>query len=365
MSIISNNTCKSRDLILEHFKKYPALRIDDVMKFVFQSSFGCEHLVSDEQRAVAYIREEYENVGSLDNATPWIEKLDGAFSRVNLSVLSDGLSPETLGRLFCLSAKETVSNSVSVLEEKLKVVREMINEGLLPFDQSQLEEFCSVWKSGGYKAIRHSQTFRDAYSPAYRVISDKYVDFLPLFIEIDKLLSRGSAIIAIEGPCASGKSTLAQMLESVYDCNVFHMDDFFLRPEQRTPRRMNEIGGNVDRERFQKEVLGDLALGNDVSFRPFNCSKWDLDDPISISFKKLSVVEGVYSMHTDLAGYYDLSVFLDIDRGLQNKRILKRNSPEFAKKFFEIWIPLEDQYFEKMNVKSRCSLTIPILDKEL
>ena len=33
------------------------------------------------------------------------------------------------------------------------------------------------------------------------------------------------------------------------------MDDFFLRPEQRTKMRLAEIGGNVDYERFYREVL--------------------------------------------------------------------------------------------------------------
>ena len=41
-------------------------------------------------------------------------------------------------------------------------------------------------------------------------------------------------IIAIDGRCGAGKTTLAKQLENRMDCTVFHMDDFFLRPEQRT-----------------------------------------------------------------------------------------------------------------------------------
>ena len=55
---------------------------------------------------------------------------------------------------------------------------------------------------------------------------------------IDELLSRqGRVLVAIDGKCASGKTTLAARLAECYDCNVFHMDDFFLRPEQRTEER--------------------------------------------------------------------------------------------------------------------------------
>ena len=37
------------------------------------------------------------------------------------------------------------------------------------------------------------------------------------------------------------------------------MDDFFLRPEQRTEERLKEVGGNVDRERFLEEVARPLT----------------------------------------------------------------------------------------------------------
>ena len=58
--------------------------------------------------------------------------------------------------------------------------------------------------------------------------------------------------------------------------------------------------------------------------------------------------------------YYDLKVFLDISSKLQKERILKRNSLEFANRFFYEWIPLENLYFSKTNVKERCDLIIKI-----
>ena len=57
-------------------------------------------------------------------------------------------------------------------------------------------------------------------------------------------------LIAVEGRCASGKTTLASALQKELGCCVFHMDDFFLRPEQRTRERLLTAGGNIDYERF-------------------------------------------------------------------------------------------------------------------
>jgi uridine kinase len=185
------------------------------------------------------------------------------------------------------------------------------------------------------------------------------VTFLPLFERIDGLTSE-NAIVAIEGGSASGKSTLSEILSDVYDCTVFHMDDFFLRPEQRTPERFAEVGGNIDHERFLCEVLTPLREGKTVNYRRFDCCEMKIQDGVDIQPKSLNIVEGAYSMHPSLDGLYDLSVFLDVDAELQRTRIEKRNSPDMAKRFFDTWIPLEQKYFSATNVKERCDFTIEI-----
>ena len=56
--------------------------------------------------------------------------------------------------------------------------------------------------------------------------------------QIDSLLTGNRPVlVAIDGPCTSGKTTLAGKLAEIYDCNLLHMDDYFLRPQQRTEER--------------------------------------------------------------------------------------------------------------------------------
>ena len=76
---------------------------------------------------------------------------------------------------------------------------------------------------------------------------------------------------------------------------------------------------------------------------------------------KLVVTEGAYSMHPELAPYYDLSVFLDISPELQRERILRRNTPEKAEQFFRRWIPMERAYFSAFDIPARCTLRFPIV----
>ena len=49
-------------------------------------------------------------------------------------------------------------------------------------------------------------------------------------------------------------------------------------------------------------------------------------------------------------------IFLDIDPELQKQRILVRNSPQLAKRFFDEWIPLENTYFSGTDIKARADM---------
>ena len=52
---------------------------------------------------------------------------------------------------------------------------------------------------------------------------------------VQMLSEKEHVFVAIDGRCAAGKTTLAQALNKRYGYPVVHMDDFFLRPEQRFP----------------------------------------------------------------------------------------------------------------------------------
>ena len=176
--------------------------------------------------------------------------------------------------------------------------------------------------------------------------------------KIDMLLGeKDFVIVAIDGKCTSGKTTLASKLVELYDCNVFHMDDFFLRPEQRTPERFAEVGGNVDYERFREEVLLPLKSGKAFSYRPFDCSTFTLAMPVTVTPQKLIIIEGTYSHHPYFGNPYDLKILLTVDEETQHKRILER--PVFLhRRFFEVWIPMENRYFEVFRISDQANLIL-------
>ena len=174
---------------------------------------------------------------------------------------------------------------------------------------------------------------------------------------IDERLKEGKEItVAIDGNSGSGKSTFAARLGSLYDCNVFHMDDFFLRSEQRTEERMRETGGNVDYTRFKYEILDKLKKNCRFKYQIYDCSLGILTDYINVRPKKLSIVEGVYSMHPSLQNAYDLKIFLGVDLETQKRRILERSGEHMLRRFLDEWIPLENKYFSDMNIVQKCDL---------
>jgi len=181
-------------------------------------------------------------------------------------------------------------------------------------------------------------------------------EFLRLKNEIDNLLRMyDKVIVAIDGRCTSGKSTMGERLLREYDLNLFHMDDFFLPITRKTKERMEEIGGNVDYERVLNEIILPLKSGCDFSYRPFDCSIQSLGDEVEVCTKRLNVIEGTYSMHPLLFEHYTYRVFLDINEKKQNERVKERFN---ADRFFDEWIPLEEKYFNTLKIKDRADLIL-------
>lgn len=351
-----NSDNQTRVFLLAHCQAYPRLELTDLFKALYQSACGCEHLVGDASAAAAYITDEAASCKPHSGAV--IEPLDGEYVRVHLDILKDGLSADTFARLFACSA-EHHDGAKALLEEKLDVLLRLAAKGELPFSLEATRAAVDAWKKAGLPACHHSEPFRRAYAPAYRLMKADYARLLPLLSRIDAALRDSDRVLlALDGACASGKTTLAAFFQRLYGCPLFHMDDFFLRPEQRTPERYAEPGGNVDRERFLAEVLIPLRAGETVQYRRFDCSTFTVLPPKPIAAGRLNVIEGTYSLHPDLEKQYDLSAVLKIPPDLQRERIIMRNGVEMAQRFFDTWIPLEERYFNALRPDLRCTVVL-------
>ena len=164
-------------------------------------------------------------------------------------------------------------------------------------------------------------------------------------------------LAAIDGRCTAGKTTLAGLLQEKLNCNVVHMDDFYLPFAKRTPETMAQPGGNMDFERLLEEVLLPLKSGTDALYRPYNCHEDYFLPTQSLNAAIPTIIEGSYSCHPLLRGCYDLRVFLDIDPEKQKVRLLARNPAAFEA-FQTTWIPREEAYFSACQVREHCDIVL-------
>lgn len=183
-------------------------------------------------------------------------------------------------------------------------------------------------------------------------------DRIDIFIkELNKKMKQsGRIILAIDGECASLKSTLAQALQTKYNAGTIHCDDFFLPLELRTPERFREPGGNIDYVRMKEEVIDRFKESEAIKYRAFDCHSMSFAEMVSVMNAKLMIVEGAYAMHPYFDKYYDISVFLCAKEEERLRRIANRGQD--VERFINRWIPLENRYFEACGIRRRADYVI-------
>lgn len=177
--------------IVDYCNANPGLEIQDVFKFLYQSCLGCEHLVTDYERVVAGIKTELSRAAM--DYLPDLEMLGEGFFRYHLKKLQEGLSAETLGRLFVLSSRMEAPG-ISFLERNLKDMYSLAKRKFIPFPADEVQKKILWWKDNDLRPCHHSEKFNSVFHPAYRVLSSSFLKILPLLTLIDKECLDGSPV---------------------------------------------------------------------------------------------------------------------------------------------------------------------------
>ena len=75
----------------------------------------------------------------------------------------------------------------------------------------------------------------------------------------------------------------------------------------------------LDYVRFKREVIEGLITGQEFRISSIHCQTMALEEYVTVVPRQLNIIEGVYSMHPTLIGYYDLKIFLSIDSERQSR----------------------------------------------
>lgn len=155
-------------ILLTHVEKYPLMQPRDAVKLLYQSSFGGGHLIQNEAACLEFLRREYAATPQTGGAL--LEEIGNGMVRVQLSALdAHGYSPEQLGRDFIRSAACVQGNKDRFLQT-LSLLTELTRVGQMPFSPGELEVYLAGYAAEGYPMVSHSDIYREAYHPAYRVL---------------------------------------------------------------------------------------------------------------------------------------------------------------------------------------------------
>lgn len=353
-----------REYFLEQAGLHPAMEARDAVKLCYQAAFGAEHLLRDQAAARRYLEQEYAALEA--DTSPLWEQIHPGVCRVNLAAWKrEELPLEWLFRLFVETAANPPEKGEQAFRECLDTVGQLVREQkdaalkgkTIPFGEEQWRDFLSEYPLSLPQAVHHSDRYRNSEHPAYRLVCGRFIRMFPILQAIAQM-PPGNRIVALDGRCASGKTTLAEQLTRVTGAGVVHMDDFFLPPELRSAGRLAEPGGNVHYERFMEEVLTPLRNAKAFRYRCFDCSRMEPGEDREIPEGDLRIVEGAYSCHPLFGEYMGLRVFCDVGQQEQLRRIEQRNGAQMLEKFRHSWIPMEEKYFRSFHIRARADLTV-------
>ncbi len=164
-----------RTMCQDIHNRYPLATLQDIYKTCYQDFFGAEHLMNDTAAARQYIHYELEQCRDTDlSLMPDYEPTGfrHRFVRVNFSNLVEGqLTEEQLVMMFIDAAAHDNAFGSDWLSEWRLI--EQIALGVNPeWAAASLQAELTEAAENNY-AVRHSEAFRNAYNPHYRIVRNK------------------------------------------------------------------------------------------------------------------------------------------------------------------------------------------------
>lgn len=323
-----------------HSIHYPDMQVTDKIKLVYQAILGPHHLL--DEKSIPKIKENIltelnEQSNHQENLYEWIGP---NYVRVNIKKYY-----EIYNNIDKLVLDFYNSNT------KVELDKDMLKKMMMKYiDSSNLVNY-------NFEPVSHSMLYKERYQPHYRLLNSKYIDLDMKVKQFDNYISNlpSKSIVALEGRCGSGKTTISNILENKY--TVIHIDDFFLSEKQKETYG-NRLNSNINYDLVNNNLEKVInALKNNlpiVSIKCFDCHSQNYYEK-ELALKDKIIVEGVCASSPKLSKHIDKIAYLFVDKATQTKRIEQR---ELKDRFFNEWIPLEEKYFTRFDIFRHCDVII-------
>ena len=156
----------------QHLQRYPRMELADVYKLLHQAAMGPGHALRDPAQARDALRSECAALepGGQD---PLVDPIspDGQLARVHLRAwLAAARDVDALAQAFILTAQQH-PGTPEKLAKFCGCLGDFAESGALPFTRSDVAAYFDPVVAQGYPVVRHSETYRTTYRPAYRVVA--------------------------------------------------------------------------------------------------------------------------------------------------------------------------------------------------
>ncbi len=165
---MANDMQQFEQTLRAHLKRYPLMGPEDCAKLIYQSEFAGEHMIGDVQRSLEWIQRELAEVSAVSGEI--YEDIGSGIYRLHFGpAKAAGMRADDINRLFTAAAAGQ-RGSKEGQERKLRLLEKLCREGCAGFSPEELAAFLEKYRAEGCPALHHSDGYRAAYQPHYRVI---------------------------------------------------------------------------------------------------------------------------------------------------------------------------------------------------
>ena len=165
-----NLTDTHRNFIKKHVERYPKAQPRDVYKLIFQGIYGVGHIITG--KAWDYLQEEASRISIEDFPDRPLKEpvsTDGSMVRINLRpFLRLTLSLDDLYLVMTSSAN--VEGNDERFIELWRVFLDLVETREIEMEWDRVWEVQDSINRKGIKPMHHTESYRQAYYPAYRVV---------------------------------------------------------------------------------------------------------------------------------------------------------------------------------------------------
>lgn len=158
--------------LADELRLHPDAAAADVYKFLHQGVFGPGHAVDDRQSVARTLDQEIAGLAPAAVENPLCQPLGGPtpMARIHLRpFLSADEDPQALLDVFVASAAVAAGSAADMEAALSTAVATLVKDGQWGL-AGELETLGSGLAAGGYPAVSHSERYRNAFKPAYRVV---------------------------------------------------------------------------------------------------------------------------------------------------------------------------------------------------